>query len=245
MDSGWALEQLRLFIHLTDQVGYDNSGGGVLIMGTHLRAPRSQVAQQVQVIEHILDRVVPTWRHEPGFAKETRDLTYRREWAGRAIAQIERQAELTEKLGDGAPMLDVGQLHPWVWDAVRPLWGIRLFGKALSEAGIHINAHTQSKVGRRDASEGRLLRESFSVDAPKEGQPRLRLMDDDGGDTFRSIHIGAGSLAVGLFAAVRNPNSHELIPDLQEQVALEQLAAWSVLARWVSDAKVVRASAEV
>ncbi|MFE2567778.1 TIGR02391 family protein [Streptomyces mirabilis] len=66
-------------------------------------------------------------------------------------------------------------------------------------------------------------------------------MEDDGSDTFRSVHRGAMALAEGCYAAIRNPNSHEDgLPELPEHEALEQLAAFSLLARWV-DAATARA----
>ncbi|MEU0002312.1 TIGR02391 family protein [Streptomyces microflavus] len=48
---------------------------------------------------------------------------------------------------------------------------------------------------------------------------------------------GVMSFAKGCFAGIRNPNSHEDgLPELPEHEALEQLAAFSVLARWVDSA---------
>lgn len=83
----------------------------------------------------------------------------------------------------------------------------------------------------------RLFQNVFSKDAPKPGQPRLRLMTDDGSDTFHSIQCGAAAFAEGCYAGIRNPNSHEDgLPELPEHEALEQLAAFSVLARWVDTA---------
>ncbi|MGD0372939.1 MAG: TIGR02391 family protein [Candidatus Dormibacteria bacterium] len=43
-----------------------------------------------------------------------------------------------------------------------------------------------------------------------------------------------------MHAALRNPPSHDPQGDLGEQEALEQLAAFSLLARWVSRANVLR-----
>ncbi|MET9209917.1 TIGR02391 family protein [Streptomyces bacillaris] len=84
---------------------------------------------------------------------------------------------------------------------------------------------------------GELHHHPLAGDAPKPGRPRLRLMADDGSDTFRSVHRGAMSFAEGCFAGIRNPNSHEDgLPELPEHEALEQLAAFSVLARWVDSA---------
>ncbi|MFK0012977.1 TIGR02391 family protein [Streptomyces sp. NPDC091027] len=91
-------------------------------------------------------------------------------------------------------------------------------------------------------SETRLFQQAFSQDAPKAGQPRLRLMQDDGSDTYRSIHRGAAASAEGFFAGIRNPNSHaDGLPELARHEALEQLAALSVLARRVDAATLVTA----
>ncbi|MFI8767403.1 TIGR02391 family protein [Streptomyces sp. NPDC053792] len=66
-------------------------------------------------------------------------------------------------------------------------------------------------------------------------------MADDGSDTFRSVHRGAAAFAEGCFAGIRHPNSHEAgLPELPEHEALEQLASFSVLARWVDQASVER-----
>ncbi|WP_434101168.1 TIGR02391 family protein [Streptomyces malaysiensis] len=89
-------------------------------------------------------------------------------------------------------------------------------------------------------SETNLFKNIFSQDPPKPGQPRLRLMANDGSDTFRSLHRGAMSFAEGCYAGIRNPSSHEDgLPELPEHhQALEQLAAFSVLAHWVASAAV-------
>ncbi|MFZ3566952.1 TIGR02391 family protein [Streptomyces sp. BH097] len=108
-------------------------------------------------------------------------------------------------------------------------------------APAEINAEAQNKVGRRDASETALFQSVFSKDDPKPGQPRLRLLIDDGGDTFKSVHRGAAAFTEGCFAGIRNPYSHEDgLPEPPENEALEQLAAFSVLARWIDTATVER-----
>ena len=60
-------------------------------------------------------------------------------------------------------------------------------------------------------------------------------MPDDGAKTFTSLHRGIRSFADGCYAAIRNPLSHTE-GDLPEDQALEQLAALSVLVRWVDTA---------
>lgn len=123
--------------------------------------------------------------------------------------------------------------------AASSLWRTGHYRSAVTQAAIRINAETQAKVGRRDVAEKTLFENVFSVGEPKTGQPRLRLMDNDGSDTFKSVHWGAATLAEGLYATFRNPNSHTVQDELPEQEALEQLAAWSLLARLVDGAKLV------
>lgn len=205
------------------------------------RGGGAEIVASAQVVEQILDRVLPRWRTEvPDDRNESVNRwCQHREAAQRADAVLLRDAEVRERLGDDAPQLSAAGMHRWVWDGARSLWRSGHFREAVTAAARKINAETQNKVGRRDVSETPLFQSVFSKDAAKPGQPRLRLMADDNSDTFRSVHRGAMSFAEGCFAGIRNPNSHEDgLPELPEQEALEQLAALSVLARWVDSAVV-------
>src|SRR4051794_25038039 len=57
LDVDWAINEIDLFLRATDQVAYDNSGSGVMIIGTHMRASETEASQRAHVIEQILDRV--------------------------------------------------------------------------------------------------------------------------------------------------------------------------------------------
>jgi hypothetical protein len=48
----------------------------------------------------------------------------------------------------------------------------------------------------------------------------------------------------GCFEGIRNPAAHVHGLDLSEQVALEQLAGFSLLARWIDECTVEAASGE-
>ena len=69
---------------------------------------------------------------------------------------------------------------------------------------------------------------------------RLRFPDIDGEQTRASVTAGVLSFGVGCFKAIRNPLGH--LPDDQHDItepeALEQLAAWSLFARWIERAQV-------
>lgn len=242
VDSEWATGALQAFIHATDQVAYSNRpDSGVVRLGTHQRSADSEAAELAHVAEQILDRVLPEWRHTDDRPKEVRHKArwnHLRDWAGRGIAALRREQELREKLGEDAPQISAGQLHPWVWSGARSLWQSGHYRSAVEDAAKKLNAETQNKVGRRDISETDLFKQAFSLDAPANGRPRLRRRKPDDTDTYKSVQRGAWALAEGVYAGIRNPFNHEDPRDVDEQTALEYLAALSVLARWVDDAEV-------
>ncbi|MFF8095508.1 TIGR02391 family protein [Streptomyces sp. NPDC016675] len=95
-------------------------------------------------------------------------------------------------------------MHPWVWEGARALWQSGRFRGAVTAAARKVNAERQNKVCRRDLSETKLFQNVFSLSAPKADEPRLRLMDDDGSDPFRSVHRGAMAVAEGYAFGTRN-----------------------------------------
>lgn len=239
LDKDWAIEEIDKFLHATDQIVPDTRGSGIVFVGTVQRESETVAASLAHVVEQIIDRVLPGWRNEHRSSSgEDKGWAHLREWAARAKVTLQREAELRERLGDDAPEMDAGKLHPWVWESAAPLWRTKHYSQAVTQAAIRVNAETQAKVERRDISETDLFNQVFSLDAPKVGAPRLRLMPDNGSKTYQSVHRGARSLAEGLYAGVRNPASHEVLGDVDEQHDLEQLAAFSLLARWVDAATV-------
>lgn len=238
MDEEWALTQLRGFIGLTRLV-QPSSGGGVVYMGDFASpvGSKADIVAAAQIVEKILDRVLPRWRSDVRVDKKGRWQQHR-EAAQRAVVEIESRAELAAKLGDNAPNLNAGGFHPWVWDSAKSLWQSGHFREAVRAAAVKINAETQNKLDRRDISEAALVQFAFSNDAPTLGKARLRPAGDDGGKTATSLRRGIAAYAEGCFAAIRNPLSHDE-GDLLEQEALEQLAALSVLARWIDGSSVL------
>jgi hypothetical protein len=97
----------------------------------------------------------------------------------------------------------------------------RPFREAVSATARAVNAFTQTKVDRRDVGETNLFKQVFSLDPPQVGKPRLRLMADDGSDTYKNLHRGAMCYAEGLYAAIRNPANHDLLGELPADEALE------------------------
>ena len=211
------------------------------MLGTHQRSADSEVAELAHVAEQILDRVLPDWRNADDRPSEVRHKArwnHLRDWAGRGIAALRRERELREKLGDDAPNISAGQLHPWVWSGARSLWQSGHYRSAAEDAAKKVNAETQNKVRRRDVSETDLFKQAFSLDTAAPGKSRLRRRKPDGSETYKSVQRGAWAMAESVYAGIRNPFNHEDPKDIDEQIGLEYLAALSVLARWVDDAEV-------
>lgn len=245
IDIAWARDELAQFLKLT-ALQRPADPPGVVTYSSRLsnRGSQADIAASAHVVEQILNRVLPQWRVEvPDDKNKTVNRWYQhREAVQRADAALQRDAEVRTRLGDDAPQLSASSMHSWVWEGARALWRSGHFREAVTAAARKVNAETQNKMGRRDLSETKLFQSAFSLNAPQTAEPRLRLMVNDGSDTFRSVHRGAMAFAEGCYAGIRNPNSHEDgLPELPEHEALEQLAVFSVLARWVETATVLKA----
>lgn len=237
------LDRLQSFVELSELGPRPPDPRGVVMFSDTRKTigPADQLLRMAQGIELILDRVLPGWRQLEEIDPSGRWQQHRRACI-RAMAALEDADEIAEMLGEEGPTLAAGQLHPWVWDGARSLWQSGHFVEAVVAALKMVNAHAQAKSSRPDLSETDLFNQLFKLDAGKPGEARLRIVPDDGGDTFRSIHLGARGMAEGLFRGIRNPAAHTVATTpAVEQHALEQLAAVSVLARWVDDAEVVTA----
>ena len=235
MNIEWAIAELDKFIAQT--VMTNASGGNVITYRSRTAAADVDVTKQAQVVEKILDRVIPQWRTEiPGSASSR--WTRHREAAVRAREELLRDAEVRENLGENAPELSAAELHEWVWSGAKSLWQSGHYREAVGGAIKKLNAETQNKVGRRDVSETDLFKQAYSLDSAALGKPRLRRMTPDASETYKSVQRGAMAFAEGVLAGIRNPLSHEAGQELSEQEALEYLAALSVLARWVDGSTV-------
>ncbi|MFM9379116.1 TIGR02391 family protein [Gordonia sp. VNK21] len=239
MNVEWTIEELDRFITMTVMTNNSRSGPGYVSI-THTSSTASSdadVTKQAQVVEKILDRVIPNWRTDIALSKTNR-WTRHREAAIRAREELLRAEEVRENLGENAPELSAAELHPWIWGGAQSLWQSGHYREAVSGAIRKLNAETQNKVCRRDLSETKLFQESFSEKAAEPRKKRLRRMQPDGSDTYKSVQRGAMALAEGVFSGIRNPLSHEVDTELSEQEGLEYLAALSVLARWVDESDV-------
>jgi hypothetical protein len=237
-DMDWVVDQLENFVKIT--VPHNLSGPNAITTRNAAAVPDSQVIEEQDIVEAILARFYPRWRED-----NDPDTNYRwgqhRLAAQRCLSQIRRRQELEEKLGFTGPRLSSAELHHWVWEAARPQWDSGHRAEAVVAAARNVNSRLQQTIGRRDLSDKALVEQSFSPRPPEPGVPRIRVMPDDGSDTYRTVQSGALSFGVGCFMAIRNPLSH-LAPDeieLSDHEGLERLAAFSLLARWIDEGSVV------
>lgn len=239
MNTEWVIAELDKFIDQTVMRNNSGNRGGVTVItsSSSTAAPDSEVMKQAQIVEQILDRVIQGWRTDIELHQSNR-WTRHREAAIRAREELIRQEEIRQNLGENAPRISAADLHPWVWSGASSLWNSGHFRSAVEDAAKKVNAETQNKIGRRDVSETKLFQEAFSEKPAESGKSRLRRMKPDASDTYRSLQRGAMALAEGIYAGIRNPLNHETPQDIDEGVALEYLAALSVLSRWVDDSVV-------
>jgi len=241
VNTEWAIEQLDDFIKATTVTYVPSPPNSVGFHSYEAAASEDEIVKRAQVVEQILDRVVPGWGNQIK-KKDRQKWSIHYEASIRAREALVRAEEVKENLGENAPELSAAELHPWIWGGASSLWQSGHYREAVEGAIKKLNAETQNKIGRRDVGETDLFKQAFSLDEPKAGKARLRRMAPDDSDTYKSVQRGAMTFAEGVFAGIRNPLSHEAEHELSEQEALEYLAALSVLARWVDGSDVETAS---
>lgn len=153
---------------------------------------------------------------------------------------LEHDEELAEILRPRGPAAAADQLHPWIWAPAALLWDDGYHREAVQAAATQIEIHTRAKLGRADLSGADLMMQAWATGPPRrETVRRLRLPGlQPGTETFASAHEVAKFFGAGCMLGIRNLLTHTLDQPAATQVALEHLAALSVLARWIEAAEV-------
>ena len=146
-----------------------------------------------------------------------------------------RKAELDEKLGPAGPKLAAAEMHPWVWEEAASRWEAGFFRDAVQAAATRIfDVELPKKLGVQPSKDPAGLFAAFAPD--KTGATVLRFSDvDPANASWASLHRGTMLFGQGSVMAIRNPRTHRL-EVREDQAALEELAALSLLARWIDDA---------
>lgn len=261
MDHAWATQQLREFQEIIDDFYLFSSyyGENEYVHDDQMTAAIDSLIEKHGSQLDVRDRLIslnPVMRNlmnaaqaglgdylEPSDSGWTYDGEYWREIVKphvlRAMGIHEFGEEARRRMRPDSPDLTADQFHPWVWEAAAPLWYAGSRQEAVHAAARSVNARMQQKRGHHNKSDAALCREFFSLDKPAPDRPRLRFPGYTHADlTLRSRQQGAMEFGAGCFEGIRNPAAHEHGLVLSEQVALEQLAAFSLLARWIDECEV-------
>lgn len=235
MDVEWALSELRDFIELTT-LRQPASGGGIVYMGDFASpvGRSSDIIAAAQVVEKILDRVIPRWRTEvPDDGKKR--WARHRQAAIRAVTELERQAEIGERLGDNAPTISAGGLHPWVWEAARSLWQSGHYREAVrgdafeSYVGAQLDLLTHAVVHReitydKDSKKSCdyivITDECVLLIECKSGRPNIEARLGNGTDSMKKISKGKAQLETTAQLIKDRHTSFSHIPDDRPMLGL-------------------------
>lgn len=243
MQSDWAAEQLSLFVDKINDLFELDADAHLVGRPTEIDHQANELDDELTMLEPAMRMVMNAAR--PGLGDYDRDPSdeyhHRYRWVLAKRQALQARgihllgAEAKARLRPDAPELIADQFHEWVWEAARPLWESGQRQEGIVAAARVINARLQQKLGRRDIGEAALCREAFTTDDPQPGRPRLRFPGDRTSNTWKSRQNGGREFGAGCFIGIRNPVAHEHDLDLPEPLALEQLAAFSLLARWIEE----------
>lgn len=239
VDVEWVRQRLAQFIEVTRPV--NQSGGGYITLGTAPACGRPKAIELVETVRPILRKLYPEWESENP-PDDYDEFASERDASSRLLARLEHQEEVTARLGgeDQSPRITASSMHHLIWGAAETQWTLGQPHEAVLAAAKAINSQLQAKVARRDVSEVDLVKQAFSEKPPEPGKPRLRFNSIEDEKTRESVRGGTLEFGSGCFRAIRNPVGH--LPndeiEMSEQEALERLAAFSLLARFIDDADV-------
>ncbi|WP_433389560.1 TIGR02391 family protein [Micromonospora sp. KLBMP9576] len=243
MDVDWGVEQLERFtqlISLLDDLRLDwakvprNSIQEVSIEKTF-----KETQEILQMMDSGIRVIIAAAGESSNYNVAVNQIIEKNGWeaakrhALMATGLLTLGAEARRRMKPDAPELAADNLHPWVWEAARPLWESGSQKEAVNVACRSVNARLQQKLGRSNLGETALVREALTRNPAEPGKPRLRFPGDRDSDTWKSRQDGSRDFGAGCFLAIRNPVVHDHGVELSEQEALEQLAALSLLSRWI------------
>ena len=233
-----ALERVREFIRLVDADSRDQEQ-------ERARSSLPRLYQMQPLMEAIAREIDPD--NAPLLSKKSSfnewPIRATEEEIVRLVGILEDREHYRRIFGPAGPTLAANRLHPWVWEAAASLWDGGHYDSAVHAAAKAVERQTQVSISRLDLDGKALYGQAFSTKDPSPGEKRLRFPDINRTEEpkrWTSAHEGAQNLGMGCAQGIRNPQAHPS-PDLTEQEALEQLAALSVLARWVDECEAVSA----
>ncbi len=122
-------------------------------------------------------------------------------------------------------------LHPQVVEVSRALFEDEHRSAAILQAFIAVKDRVKDLSGRSDLDGVDLMAQIFRPEAP------VLVLADLSTETGRNVQAGYHRIFMGVMAAIRNPNAHELFEQMGEDEALEQLGLASMLMRRLDEAR--------
>ncbi|MEI5672634.1 MULTISPECIES: TIGR02391 family protein [unclassified Nocardioides] len=234
MNREWAIEKLTAWIAAAEE--YDKHS---ILEGAHRQALARRLLNLTPQAQEIVSR---RYEAPSGLTLQIEEWDFMAVGHGitlarQTVARLQTEDETEEMLGTAAPRIKADELNSIVWDAAKSLWASGHYTEAVKRAATFLNAHVAALVDRNDVSDASLMREAFSSSPAAPGRPRLRWGGTDDSLTAKSMNDGLRSLAPGVYLAIRNVTTHDAT-DLSMQVAFEQLATLSLLARWIDECRV-------
>jgi len=157
----------------------------------------------------------------------------------KVLGLLRRKDEEEAIFGVSGPKLAAKRLHPWIWSTAASLWDSGHYADAVRRAAMDLfDVRLPEKLGiEKSGSIDVRITKAFSPNAPTTNEPRLRFSGlAKGTRDWTNAHEGAMYFGKGCAKGIRNVTTHGSEPD--EPLALEALAALSLLARWIDEATV-------
>lgn len=238
MDLEKVIERVERFVNMVDDSLVEDVTGTLTATDPEMD---KAIRMELPLIQKLADH------EEPGLGSTMTPKSYMGEWpwsnakdaATRLLGILRSREDLEALLAPTGPKLAASGLHPWVWGAAAALWDDGHRQYAIQAAATAVERRLQIKLGITTMSGKDLVTQAFRPSAPKPGEKRLRFLQfPENSSDWTSAHEGAMAFGQGCMQAIRNISTH-LPAEPDEQMALEQLAAMSVLARWIDLAEVV------
>lgn len=240
IDPEWASERLRWWITAAERARRQLTTGVAPFADLRAASELGEHEHQLRtILQVILERPITepllTPTADGRFLEVQRGINTARFALGKLQSEEETRTHIR---GTVAPTMSADALHEEVWRAASKLWSDGHHAVAVQRAATFLNANVQARVGRSDVSDQQLMAQTFSDRPPEPGKPRLRWPGDETDLTVKAMRTGLLNFSQGAFAAIRNPATHST-DEMPKQIALEQLATLSTLARWIDQCELV------
>lgn len=238
MNQDWMRERLESFDRIC--VELEAALGPYGGWGDEARAIANKLPALIPTIREIVERLDPALVEKISQPRALNEVIAMHRAIQQSLGILRDRDEWRVNLAPDAPSLIADQFHPRIWTAASALWDTGKYRVAVEQAAVALSAHIASKA-HSSLTERELVNEVFAPSNPPQGKTRLHIPGDKTTRSWRSRQDGLHHLAQGTFAGIRNIATHDE-DEWPEQVALEQLAVLSVVARWADETELVAAA---